>query len=69
MTPKRAATSALTAVLIVVGTTVGAVHATTEDTGKSTKQTSCVAKSVKTGTRSEHRITVVLSRRGRRGRR
>ena len=59
MTPKRAAISALTAVLVVVGITMGAVHATTEDTSKSPKQTSCSAKPVKSGTHSEHRIMVV----------
>jgi hypothetical protein len=62
MTPKRAAMSALTAVLIVVVATVGAVQAGTKDT---TKSKSCIVKPVKTGNHSGNRVKVVCKAPGR----
>ena len=56
MTPKRAAISALTAVLIVVGITMGAVHATTESPKGAA---SCSAKPAKPRPHGQHRIVVV----------
>ena len=58
MTPKRAAITALTAVLITAGATAGGVHATTTNT-PNTPKPRCVAKPVNIGARSEDRIKVV----------
>ena len=54
MTPKRAAIAALSAVLVVVGVTVGAVQATTKPT-----KTTCSAKPVKAAHHNAHRVKVV----------